>query len=65
MLIGLLALWRWQFLGGALTFVGALVFFWFAAGHRFVPFFAATILPARLVLMARFLEGTAVPEPPL
>jgi hypothetical protein len=48
MLLGFVIGWRWELAGGILILAGALPFFAFAAGERFLVFAAVTALPAAL-----------------
>lgn len=52
MLLGFLVAWRWEVLGSLLVIVAAAAFFWYAAGSNFLLFFALTIIPALLHLVA-------------
>jgi hypothetical protein len=45
MVLGLLAGWRWERLGAALSLAAAAPFFWAAAGRNFLPFFLVTAVP--------------------
>jgi hypothetical protein len=65
-LVGLVALWRWQLAGSILTIVGSLCFFGglaisqAIAGRRylmFLEFLAVTIVPALLTLACWFARG--------
>ncbi len=68
-LVGLVALWRWQFTGSILTILGALSFFGglavseAIAGKRyqmFLAFLAVTIIPALLTLACWFARTQAM-----
>src|SRR5947207_5281640 len=48
MVLGLLAGWRWERLGAALTLGAAVPFFWAAAGRNFLPFLLVTAVPPAL-----------------
>jgi hypothetical protein len=50
LLLGLLALWRWEVAGGVLVIAASLVFFADKAGANFPLFFGVTALPAALLL---------------
>ncbi len=50
-LLGLLALWRWEVAGSVLVVAAALVFFADKAGANFPLFFGVTALPAVLLLV--------------
>ena len=52
LLLALLALWRWEAVGGLAVVVLGFVFFADKAGTNFPLFFAVTALPALLVLAA-------------
>lgn len=52
LLLGLLALWRWERVASVVVIVAAFVFFVDKAGPRFPLFFGVTIVPALLVLAA-------------
>lgn len=51
LLLGLLALWRWEVTGSLLVLAAALAFFADTAGTRFPLFFGVTALPAVLLLL--------------
>lgn len=54
MLLGLLALWRWEVAGSVLAIACALAFFLKAGGTNFLLFFGATSVPALLVLASHW-----------
>ena len=51
LLAGLILALKWELAGSVLIIVSALIFFSQAAGERFLPFFAITIVPAFLFLV--------------
>jgi hypothetical protein len=75
-LLGMLALWKWEVAGsllaiaGALTFFGGLALREMLAGHRYVTlliFLAVTLLAPVLTLLGHFARGhfLSVPAPPV
>ena len=57
--LGLLAGWRWERLGAALTLGAAAPFFWWAAGRNFLPFLLVTAVPPALWLACAWAEARA------
>jgi hypothetical protein len=75
-LLGMLALWKWEVAGSLLAMTGALAFFGglalreMLAGHRYstlLIFLAFTLLPPVLTLLSHFARGhfLSVPAPPV
>jgi hypothetical protein len=71
-LLGMLALWKWEVAGSllalasALTFFGGLTIKEMLAGHRFgtfLVFLAVTILPPVLTLVWHFAQAQSLPPP--
>jgi hypothetical protein len=56
MLVGLVALWRWELAGSLMVIAAAFAFFVDKAGANFPLFFGVTVIPALLVLGAWWLE---------
>jgi hypothetical protein len=56
MLVGLVALWRWELAGSLLVIASAFAFFVDKAGANFPLFFGVTALSGLLVLCAWWLE---------
>jgi hypothetical protein len=54
MLVGLVALWRWEVVGSGLLLLAAFGFFVVVGGPKFAVFFGVTAIPALLVLASRW-----------
>ncbi len=64
MLVGLIALWRWEVAGSLMVIAAAFAFFVDKAGANFPLFFGVTVIPAVLLLVGHWLARRVRPATP-